>query len=145
MALDLIAGPAAATGGAPGPASGGLRTDFPFVLPRGYVDDAGTLHREGVMRLATARDEILPLRDPRVRDNEAYLTVILLSRVVVRLGSLVQVTPQVVEGMFASDLAFLQDLYRRVNQEGTSQAAVTCPACSHAFTVEIGGAAPGGS
>jgi hypothetical protein len=133
MVLDLIAGPAAATGGASGPVSGGLRTEFPFVLPR-----------EGTMRLATARDEILPLRDPRVRDNEAYLTVILLSRVI-RLGALAQVTPQVIEGMFASDLAFLQDLYRRVNQEGTSQAAVTCPACSHEFTVEIGGAAPGGS
>jgi hypothetical protein len=145
MALDLIAGPAAVAGGTSGPAPGGLRTAFPFVLPRGYVDDAGTLHREGAMRLATARDEILPLRDPRVRDNEAYLTVILLARVVVRLGSLGQVTPQVVEGMCASDLAFLQDLYRRVNQEGTSQAAVTCPACSHEFTVEIGGAAPGGS
>ena len=145
MVLDLIAGPAAATGGASGPASGGLRTEFAFVLPRGFVDDAGALHREGAMRLATARDEILPLRDPRVRDNEAYLTVILLSRVVVRLGTLPQVTPQVIEGMFASDLAFLQDLYRRVNQEGTSQAAVTCPACSHEFTVEIGGAAPGGS
>ena len=144
MVLDLIAPPAAA-GGAPGPASGTLRTEFPFVLPRGYVDEAGSLHREGAMRLATARDEILPLRDPRVRENEAYLTVILLSRVVVRLGALAQVTPQVIEGMFASDLAFLQDLYRRVNQEGTSQASVTCPACSHAFTVEIGGAAPGGS
>jgi hypothetical protein len=145
MVLDLIAGPATATGGASGPASGGLRTEFPFVLPRGFVDDTGALHREGTMRLATARDEILPLRDPRVRENEAYLTVILLSRVVVRLGTLPQVTPQVIEGMFASDLAFLQDLYRRVNQEGTSQAAVTCPACSHEFTVEIGGAAPGGS
>ena len=145
MVLDLVAGPASAAGAVSGPAPGGLRTEFPFVLPRGYVDDAGTLQREGVMRLATARDEILPLRDPRVRENEAYLTVILLSRVVVRLGTLSAVTPQVVEGMFASDLAFLQDLYRRVNQEGTSQAAVTCPACGHGFTVEIGGAAPGGS
>jgi hypothetical protein len=123
MVLDLIAGPTPAAGRPPGPASGTLRTEFPFVLPRGYVDDAGVLHREGAMRLATARDEILPLRDPRVRENEAYLTVILLSRVVVRLGTLPQVTPQVVEGMFASDLAFLQDLYRRVNQEGTSQAS----------------------
>ncbi len=145
MVLDLIAGPAAATGGARGPAPGGLRTEFPFVLPRGYVDEAGTLHREGTMRLATAADEIIPLRDPRVRENEAYLTVILLSRVVVQLGTLGQVTPRVIEGMFASDLAFLQDLYRRVNQEGTSQATVTCPACSHEFTVEIGGATPGGS
>ncbi len=142
MVLDLIAGLPAAR--APGPASG-LRTEFPFVLPRGYLDDAGVLHREGSMRLATARDEIVPLRDPRVRENDAYLTVILLSRVVTRLGSVPQVTPQVIEGMFASDLAFLQDLYRRINQEGTSQAAVTCPACQHEFSVEIGGASPGGS
>jgi hypothetical protein len=143
MVLDLIAGPAAA--GAPGSAPAGLRTEFPFVLPRGYLDGAGALHREGAMRLATAADEIVPLRDPRVRENEAYLTVILLSRVVTRLGTVSLVTPQVIEGMFASDLAFLQDLYRRVNQEGTSQAAVTCPACQHEFSVEIGGTSPGGS
>ncbi len=122
-----------------------LQTEFAFVLPRGYVDEHGTVHREGTMRLATARDEILPQRDPRVRDNEAYLTVILLSRVVTRLGSLAQVNPSVVEGMFASDLAFLQDLYRRINQDGTSQASVVCPQCKHEFTVEIGGGAPGES
>ena len=110
------------------------------MLPRGYVDGAGTVHREGVMRLATARDEIIPLRDPRVRENEAYLTVVLLSRVITRLG-----TPgpgarrASIEGLFASDLAFLQDLYRRVNQEGHTQAAVTCPACNHAFAVDVGG------
>jgi hypothetical protein len=136
-------GPAASgrAGNAPAP----LRTEFPFVLPRGYVDEQGVVHRDGVMRLATARDEIQPLRDPRVRENEAYLTVILLSRVITRLGSLPQVNPSVVEGMFASDLAFLQDLYRRVNQEGTSHAAVTCPNCQHGFTVEIGGGSPGES
>ena len=146
MVLDLIAGsPPLGSSGGGGPAPAGLRTEFPFVLPRGFVDDAGTLHREGSMRLATARDEITPLRDPRVRENEAYLTVLLLSRVVTRLGTLPSVTPAVVEGMFASDLAFLQDLYRRVNQEGTSQAAVTCPACRHEFSVEIGGTSPGGS
>lgn len=122
-----------------------LRTEFAFVLPRGYVDESGTVHREGVMRLATARDEILPQRDPRVRENEAYLTVILLSRVITRLGSLARIDPGVVEGMFASDLAFLQDLYRRVNQEGTSQASVTCPSCHHEFAVELGGGGPGGS
>jgi hypothetical protein len=125
--------------------SGGLRTEFPFVLPRGYVDEQGVVHRDGVMRLATARDEINPVRDPRVRENEAYLTVILLSRVITRLGTLPAVNPGIVEGMFASDLAFLQDLYRRVNQEGTSQAAVVCPACKHEFTVEIGGGSPGRS
>ena len=122
-----------------------LRTEFPFLLPRGYVDPSGTVHREGVMRLATAKDEIIPLRDPRVRENEAYLTVLLLSRVVTRLGRLGEVHPGIIENLFASDLAFLQDLYRRVNQEGTSEAAVTCPACNHEFTVELAGDRLGGS
>ena len=116
-----------------------LRTEFPFVLPRGYVDDSGTVHADGVMRLATARDEILPLRDPRVRENEAYLTVILLGRVITRLGSLPQVTNGVIEGLFASDLAFLQDLYRRVNQEGHTHVEVSCPACQHTFAVDLSG------
>ena len=115
------------------------RTEFAFVLPRGYVDGTGTVHREGVMRLATARDEIIPQRDPRVRENEAYLTILLLSRVITRLGALGQVHTGVIEGLFASDLAFLQDLYRRVNAEGHTQASVTCPACSHAFTVDVAG------
>src|SRR5713226_5051087 len=88
-----------------------VRTEFAFTLPVGYLDDSGALHREGRMRLATARDEILPLRDPRVQDNEAYLTVILLSRVITSLGTLSAINPGVVEGMFAADLAFLQDLY----------------------------------
>jgi hypothetical protein len=122
-----------------------LRTEFPFLLPRGYVDSSGTVHREGVMRLATAKDEIIPLRDPRVRENEAYLTVLLLSRVITRLGRIGEVHPGIIENMFASDLAFLQDLYRRVNQEGTSQTVVTCPACSHEFTVEMAGDRLGGS
>jgi hypothetical protein len=122
-----------------------LQTEFRFELPRGYVSDSGEIHREGVMRLATARDEIMPLRDPRVRDNESYLTVLLLSRVVTRLGSLPEVTPAVVEGLFASDLAFLQDLYRRVNQEGHTLTAVTCPACAHEFQVDVTGDGLGGS
>jgi hypothetical protein len=116
-----------------------LRTEYTFVLPRGYVDGTGTVHRDGVMRLATARDEITPQRDPRVRENESYLTVLLLSRVVTRLGTLPQVHTGVVEGLFASDLAFLQDLYRRINQEGHTQAAVTCPACNHQFAVDVAG------
>jgi len=121
------------------PGRGALRTEFAFVLPRGFVDDAGTVQRDGVMRLATARDEILPQRDPRVRENEAYLTVLLLSRVITRLGTLSTINAGTIEGMFASDLAFLQDLYRRVNQEGTTQVAVTCPACAHQFAVDLGG------
>jgi len=123
----------------------GLVTEFPFTLPRGYVDDNGVVHRDGVMRLATARDEIAPLRDPRVRDNEAYLTVLLLSRVLTRLGDLDQVTPGVVEGMFATDLSFLQDHYRRINTEGSPRAAVRCPSCEHGFEVELAGSRPGES
>ena len=122
-----------------------LHTEYAFVLPRGYVDETGTVHRDGVMRLATARDEILPQRDPRVRENEAYLTVLLLSRVVTRLGSVPQVTSGTIEGLFASDLAFLQDLYRRINQEGHTHAAVTCPDCKHQFTVDMAGGRLGGS
>ena len=124
-----------------------LRTEFAFELPRGYIDDDGVVHRRGLMRLATARDEILPLRDPRVRENESYLTVILLSRVITELGSLgeSEVTPGVVEKLFASDLAFLQDLYRRVNQEGHTRAAVCCPSCGSDFEVDVTGDGLGGS
>lgn len=93
-----------------------FQTEFEFTLPCGFLDADGTLHREGVMRRATAADEILPLKDPRVQANEAYLLVILLSRVVTRLGSVPAINPKVVEGLFATDLAFLQDLYNRVNQ-----------------------------
>ena len=116
-----------------------LRTEFSFVLPRGYVDAAGTVHRDGVMRLATARNELIPLRDDRVRQNPAFLTVVLLARVVTRLGAIEDVHAGIMEDLFASDLAFLQDLYRRVNQEGHTRAAVTCPSCEHSFTVDIAG------
>lgn len=93
-----------------------FRTEHPFTLPLGYLDEDGTLHREGTMRLATAADEIHPLRDPRVQQNDAYLIVIILARVVTSLGSLGQVTTKVVEGLYAADLAFLQELYNSVNQ-----------------------------
>src|SRR3712207_2882745 len=116
-----------------------LRTEFPFLLPRGYVDAAGTVHRDGVMRLATARDELVPLRDDRVRENAAYLTVVLLARVVTRIGTVEDVHTGVIENLFASDLAFLQDLYRRVNQEGHTRAAVVCPSCGTDFAVDVAG------
>jgi hypothetical protein len=116
-----------------------LRTEFSFELPRGYVDDAGVVHRDGTMRLATARDELLPLRDDRVRENPAYLTVMLLGRVVTRLGTVTDVHAGVIENLFASDVAFLQDLYRRVNSEGHTRAAVSCPQCSHDFAVDVAG------
>jgi len=126
----------------PGPeekAPGGLRTEFTFELPRGYVDGSGTVHRRGVMRLATARDELIPLHDDRVRENPAYLTIILLGRVVTSLGTLSEVHPGIIENLFASDVAFLQDLYRRVNQEGHTRAVVTCPSCQHEFAVDVAG------
>jgi hypothetical protein len=116
-----------------------LRTEFPFQLPRGYVDGQGTLHRDGVMRLATARDELVPLRDVRVQENPAFLSVVLLGRVITRLGTLASVHDGVVEGMFASDLAFLQDFYRQINAEGHTRASVTCPHCSEPFEVDLGG------
>ena len=97
------------------------------------------------MRLATARDEIVPQVDPRVRLNPAYLTVVLLARTITRLGDVPVIDELVIENLFASDLAFLQDLYRRINQEGHTEAAVTCPSCNHEFAVDIAGDAPGGS
>lgn len=126
-------------------AGSGLVTEFAFELPVGYLDDAGELHRDGTMRLARARDEILPLRDARVRDNEAYLTVLLLARTITRLGSIKSINAGVIENLFTPDLAFLQDLYRRVNSEGHTRAAVTCPSCQHDFSVDMAGGVPGGS
>jgi hypothetical protein len=122
-----------------------LRTEFDFVLPRGYVDGDGVVHREGSMRLATARDELLPLYDGRVRERPEWLTVVLLARVITRLGTIENVSDWEIEHLFASDLAFLQDLYRRINQEGHTRAAVQCPECQHQFTVDMAGARLGGS
>ena len=119
-----------------------LQTEFPFTLPQGYIDDDGTMHAEGTMRLATAGDEIQPLRDPRVKANASYLTIILLSRVVTRLGSLEEVTPHVIESLFVSDLAYLQDLYERVNTHGTDAVDAVCPECDEQFEVHIGSDAP---
>lgn len=120
-----------------------LQTEFPFTLPRGYVDSEGNLHREGTMRLATAYDEIAPLKDPRVQSNPGYLVIILLARVITRLGSLEQLNPKTIESLFATDLAFLQDLYRRINEQGHSRLLVACPHCEGEFEVET--ASLGGS
>jgi hypothetical protein len=113
-----------------------LQTEFPFTLPLGYVDADGRAHRDGRMRLATAQDEIAPLRDPRVQVNPGYLVIILLSRVITQLGEVEHVNPKVIEGLFAGDLAYLQDLYRRLNEHGHSRLAVTCPHCQGDFEVE---------
>jgi hypothetical protein len=114
-----------------------LQTEFPFTLPQGYLDTEGNLHREGVMRLATAYDEIAPMKDPRVQANQGYLLIILLSRVITKLGDLEHINPKVIEGLFSADLACLQDLYLRINQNGHNRIAVTCPHCEQNFEVEI--------
>ncbi|MEU2672947.1 hypothetical protein ABZ622_29635 [Streptomyces sp. NPDC007164] len=116
-----------------------LRTEFTFELPRGYVDETGAVHHTGVMRLATARDELVPLRDDRVRENSAYLSVVLIARVVTRIGTIDDIHPGIIEDLFASDLAFLQDFYRRINAEGHTRAAVSCPACKEEFAVNLAG------
>ena len=114
-----------------------LQTEFQFQLPLGYVDADGTLHREGTMRLATAFDEIAPLKDPRVQSNPGYLLIILLARVVTKLGTLEHINPKVIEGLYAGDLAYLQDLYRRVNENGHDRVLTQCPHCEKAFSVEV--------
>jgi hypothetical protein len=106
-------------------------------LPRGYVDGAGTVHREGTMRLATARDEIEPLREAEVRQNEAYLGVLLLARTVTRLGGITEVTPRVIEDLFAADFDHLQRLYERINSNGEAVGVLACPACAHEFEVDL--------
>jgi hypothetical protein len=115
-----------------------LQTEFEFTLPRGYVDGEGNLHKQGRMRMATAMDEIVPLRDLRVKSNQAYLAVILLARVITKLGSLPEVNTGIIEKMFSADFAYLQDFYRRINEDGTAKVATTCPECNHEFEVDFG-------
>lgn len=114
-----------------------FETEFEFELPRGYVGEEGSLNKSGIMRLATAADEILPMKDPRVQSNPAYLTVILLSRVITKLGDLQTINTRVIENLFASDLSYLQEFYRRINEDGMSKIMATCPKCEHQFEVEV--------
>jgi hypothetical protein len=116
-----------------------FQTEVEFTLPRGYMENDGTLHREGVMRLATAADEILPLKDPRVQANPAYLTIIVLSRVVNKLGGLPDVNPRIIENLYASDVSYLQALYQKINSDGRAHLKVVCPQCEHAFEAEENG------
>jgi hypothetical protein len=114
-----------------------MQTEIAFTLPRGYMDPRGVLHREGTMRLATARDEIEPLRDVEVRQNQAYLSVLLLSRTITRIGDITDITPELVEGLFAADFDHLQRLYERLNSDGDAVGVVSCPACAHRFEVDL--------
>src|SRR5438874_11997250 len=108
-----------------------FKTEFEFTLPKGFVDDKGNLHRKGVMRLATAKDEIIPLQDFRVEDNRAYLVIILLSRVIARLGELKQgdVTRITIEALFSADLSYSLEVYRQINEIGTAEVTAKCHGC----------------
>ena len=114
-----------------------LQTEFEFTLPVGYVDRAGNVHKQGKMRLATAMDEITPLNDMRVQANEAYLVIVLLTRVITQLGSLPQMNTSVVENLFAADLAYLQEFYRQINETGKTTRPVTCPHCNNTLEVDL--------
>ena len=114
-----------------------MQTEVAFTLPRGYQDPSGEVHREGTMRLATARDEIEPLREVEVRQNGAYLTVLLLARTITRIGTVAEITPALVEGLYAADFDHLQKLYERINTDGESVGIVSCPQCSHRFEVDL--------
>jgi len=114
-----------------------MRTEIEFTLPRGYVDAAGNVHRKGTMRLATARDEIEPLREVAVRQNQAYLSVLLLARTVTRIGEISEISPELIEGLYAADFDHLQRLYERVNSDGEAVGVVSCPECAHEFEVDL--------
>lgn len=114
-----------------------MQTEVEFTLPKGYVDAGGAVHREGRMRLATARDEIEPLREVEVRQNQAYLSILLLARTITRIGTVTEITPELVEGLFAADFDHLQRLYERINSDGEAVGVVSCPACAHEFEVDM--------
>jgi hypothetical protein len=120
-------------------ADGTRRTEFTFTLPQGLVAPDGTVHRDGAMRLASAFDEIEPIKDPRVRANPGYLVIILLTRVITRLGSLDHINTNTIENLYAADLAYLQDFYQRININGHARLQVSCPHCSGEFEVETAG------
>ncbi|MFJ4806757.1 hypothetical protein [Streptomyces murinus] len=115
-----------------------LRTEFDFELPSGYLDSDGALHRQGRMRLATGRDELSPLIDQRVRENPAYLGIVLLSLVITRLGTLPRIDASVIEGLLATDLAYLQNFYRAINDLNGETSTVACPACGTQFAIPTG-------
>lgn len=114
-----------------------IPTEFNFILPRGLVDPQGGIHRQGVMRLATAKDEISVQKDSRVQRDPAYGVLVMLSRVITRLGSLSSVTPELLEELFTRDLAYLREFYNRINQQGNAYIPVHCPQCSSQFNVEL--------
>lgn len=114
-----------------------FKTEIPFELPKGYVDPKGEIHKRGVMRLATAADEIIPLKDTRVKGNPGYLSIMLLSRVVTKLGTLEKIDTDTIEQLFTPDIAYLQELYQNLNAIEPIYIKESCPKCNHTFTIEV--------
>ena len=114
-----------------------FQTEVSFELPKGYVDANGEVHKRGVMRLATAADEIIPLKDPRVKSNPGYLSIMLLSRVITKLGTLEEINTDIIEQLFTADIAYLQELYQSINAIEPIYIRQTCPNCNHTFTIEV--------
>lgn len=112
-------------------------TEYEFVLPKGYVDEAGTLHKKGTMRLATAADEILPLKDPKVQQNPGYLAIVLLARVVLNIGTVTTINTKVIEKLFTADLQYLQNMYQTINGAEEPVMEIVCPACGHTHEVAV--------
>ncbi|GAB4178120.1 MAG: hypothetical protein Kow00108_13780 [Calditrichia bacterium] len=114
-----------------------IQTEFEFTLPVGYRSKDGTLHTKGVMRLSNAKDEIAPLTDPRVKQNPAYLIIILLARVIIKLGDLPAINTSIIESLYAADLRYLQDFYQQINVYATSWAKGVCPHCEKEFEMDL--------
>ncbi|NEQ20788.1 MAG: phage tail assembly protein [Microcoleus sp. SIO2G3] len=112
-------------------------TEYDFTLPRGLVDETGVVHRQGIIRLATAKDELMTQKDQRVKNDPAYSTLVMLAQVITSLGSLTTITPEILENLFTQDLAYLRELYNRINQQDSSSQPVQCPECSYQFEVEF--------
>jgi hypothetical protein len=125
--------------------SGMLQTEFAFTLPCGYIDSNGNRHQDGIMRLATALDEVEPLQDRRVQANQAYLGIAVLSRVILRLGGIAPVSTAVVEALFAADFAYLQGLYVRLNEPGPNVIETACPNCGAGFALDVSSVAMDGA
>ena len=121
-----------------------FKTEYEFTLPKGFVDKDGNLHKKGTMRLATAKDEIAPLQDHRVRTNQAYMIIVLLSRVITKLGDLKAVDSRTIEGLFSADLDYLQRFYQKINDAELTDLSINCPHCSEEFTIPFDEVLPSG-
>ena len=114
-----------------------METIYDFTLPKGYIDKDGELHRNGKMRLATAGDEISATKDPRVLSNPSYLTIVVLSKVITEIEGVMAITPTLVERLFTADLAFLQDMYQKINDIEPPKVQAICPDCGKSFEVPL--------